>query len=302
MKVCMKGFMHSDPTVRSSAVAWMKAAYRTRTASGTEHGINLTTRDLAILGGLARWHAAYVEEVAIMAGKKGPRPSANDVAAVRRRLWRLENVIDDGSGESGPLVERSMSNTGRTVWRATPLGARLGGSVWKNHEQFGPNTADHAASATRLGLLIESILPAGVRLYSEREVRRREDFFTAASLPEWARFTSATGSDLAPDMLIVCEATRRLIPVEVERDRDRPHRVYRDKLRAFYGNFDTSAVWYMLATTAPGNRLWKVAQELWLGGPPRPMRLVVVGPDAGRVDWGRARTGWRADLEALARP
>lgn len=162
-------------------------------------------------------------------------------------------------------------------------------SPWKNLRPASFQNVAHAFMAADIGMHLER---AGFKVFSEREVitsttvaGQRIDYQLQSTFQP-----GGSGKPVVktPDIAIPSSTTKNFIAVEIERDEDRPLRVYTDKLRAYQGNPSIAKVWYCYREgTKTAHRVQRAAHSLWGDDYAKFVRLV---PCALRRDCGVAIT------------
>lgn len=140
-------------------------------------------------------------------------------------------------------------------------------AVWQNYA--------HAFMAADIGMHLER---AGFQVYSEREISTGRT--VAGDILEHALASDFRGTQGAralkrPDLVVPSTTSLNYIAVEIERDENRPLRVYRDKLQAYQSNPNITKVWYCYREgTNTGHRVLKAAQALFGGTWEKYVRII----------------------------
>jgi hypothetical protein len=253
--------------------------------TGRKQGFDYSPRDLERLRFITRWycvspmHLVRKEEPMelwhpLLHGAQG------DTEARRRQLkLRLRNVRDRMA---------IMSNIARYApVRILPVAAqaigyypsRSGGKLISPWEDIYPavwQNYAHAFMAADIGMHLER---AGFSVYSEREVGTGRtvngDIIQHDLASDFRGGQGGRAIQKRPDLVVPSRTSLNYIAVEIERDENRPLRVYRDKLQAYQGNPNITKVWYCYREgTNTGHRVLTAAQELFGGAWERYVRII----------------------------
>jgi hypothetical protein len=130
-------------------------------------------------------------------------------------------------------------------------------AVWQNYA--------HAFMAADIGMHLER---AGFKVLSEREIGTGRtvngDIIEHALASDFRGGQGGRAIQKRPDIVVPSTTSLNYIAVEIERDENRPLRVYRDKLQAYQSNPNITKVWYCYREgTNTGHRVLTAAQELF---------------------------------------
>lgn len=267
--------------------------------TGREFGIAFTDGDVQRVAQVARWRCLSAHHLAryelskehwhpAYIGSGGGAPT-DDYAAraysIRRRLSKLTRITSNPGMHVGPPVKSVMLTHKRIGWCATRYGLTLAQVPWsiRHIDVSGSVAIAHAWLAADIGWQVEAL---GVRVLSEREVARAEDFrgnAITASLASAGK--STTGADVSkrPDVVALAPNGIDYIAIEVvERWDDRALGTYAKKLAAYERNPSIHRVWYACRSEATARRVERAAIDA--GVDPGWLRIRVVSDVNGL--WG----------------
>lgn len=231
-----------------------------RTAHG--QGLTYTARDHARIAMASRW--GCVTAAQIIATERGGWPALGDLIpgphaltdtqaataadTVRRRMGRVAAVTEC------PAIHASTTLDGLTHWTATPAGVALTDTALPGRTRpVSPQAAPHTIAATWVGIGLEA---RGYRVTSEREIRARRTVW-GDDLTQDVRH----GGEV-PDLAVRHPDGTRWIAVEVERQRNRPAKVYQAKILAYLADPACSGVIYVCTSRQVQARVGNAAQAL----------------------------------------
>lgn len=176
---------------------------------------------------------------------------------VRRRMLIMRRV------QPHPPVGSAMASATTIGYYATQHGAAMV-SPWENIRRAAFQNLAHAFMAADIGRHLES---SGFPVFSEREIATGQTVMgRRINHPVQSEYNGGDGRALikTPDLVIPSKSTLNFIAVEIERDENRPLRVYRDKLLAYQSNPNIQKVWYCYREgTNTGARVKEAATALW---------------------------------------
>lgn len=270
-------------------------------------GVILTDTDLARIGRLARWyclsaaHLARVESSPTiwhpaLAAPEQETAFANRVLGIRRRLARLATVAENGTHIGAPVGKAMLGNL-EVAWFCTSYGGTAAQAPWRLSANISPLLAHHAFAAADVGFQLESLrIPTGPQdgfiVLAEREIRTKVDQYGDDVIKEIESPFRGANSVINknPDLAVMHANRTTYIAVEVERDRTRPLRSYREKLAAYEANPAVLAVWYLCDHPTVARRVARAAGQVFGDNSGFPLRirtlthhpLFVEIPDLGR--------------------
>lgn len=177
---------------------------------------------------------------------------------LRRRMLYMRRI------QPHPPVAAENASATTIGYYATQFGGAMV-SPWANIRPAAFQNIAHSFMATDIGMQLER---SGFRVYSEREVATRTTVHgRPISNPLASTFNPGQGGSpttKTPDLVVPSRSTENFIAIEIERDENRPLRVYREKLRAYQSNPHIHKVWYCYREgTNTGQRVHQAAHELW---------------------------------------
>lgn len=177
---------------------------------------------------------------------------------VRRRLLYMRRI------QPHPPIGAIQATATSLGYYATQTGAAKV-SPWGNIRPAAFQNLAHAFMAADIGMHLER---SGFQVFSEREIATGHTVLgKRIEHPIESTFGGSdgrAGTTKTPDLVIPARDRKDFIAVEIERDENRPLRVYRDKLLAYQGNPHIKKVWYCYREgTNTGHRVREAATELW---------------------------------------
>lgn len=260
-------------------------------------GLDYTPRDLERLSFVARWycvspmHLVRKEEdlnlwhplVHLGQGDEEARQRklATRTKQLRKRMNYLSRVtphpplgILQVAAQAIGYYATRMGATMVTPWED------IQPAVWQNYA--------HAFMAADIGMHLER---AGFQVYSEREVGTGRtvtgDIIKHDLASDFRGGQGGRAIQKRPDLVVPSQSSLNYIAVEIERDENRPLRVYRDKLQAYQGNPNITKVWYCYREgTNTGHRVLTAAQELFGDNWEKYLRLIPCAERDGFYEMG----------------
>lgn len=253
-----------------------KAGLQAVSDAGREFGVMLTDSDTPRVAQVARWRCLSADHLArLELGKEHWHPAyANTpdgaptreykarVEAIKRRFSKLARITGNIGAHVGPPVQSVMISHRATGWYTTRYGLSVARVPWTmRHTAVNPVQVPHMWLAADIGYQVEA---HGVRVLSEREVARSEDFrgrVIDAVLGSAGK--STTGADVTkrPDVVALAPNGEDYIAIEAERWDDRALGTYVKKLEAYERNPAIHKVWYVCGSEATASRVERAAVE-----------------------------------------
>jgi hypothetical protein len=244
------------------------------TIPGRAKGFEYTARDLERLRFITRW---YCVSPMHLIRREQPLELWHPLVhlnqgdnTTRERLlgYRIENIRARmnlmAKVTPHPTVGIMPVDAHANSYYATRIGAAMVSpwediypAVWQNYA--------HAFMAADIGMHLER---AGFSVYSEREIGTGRtaigDIIEHDLASDFRGGQGGRAIQKRPDLVVPSRSSLNYIAVEIERDENRPLRVYRDKLQAYQGNPNITKVWYCYREgTNTGHRVLTAAQELF---------------------------------------
>lgn len=245
--------------------------------NGRRFGLMITDADKARIKQLARWYCLnadhlvrlelgldqwHPDHVTTLDGKPTLEYEKH-LYAVKRRLAKLTRIEENAGASTGPLVKSMFVGQNDVVWHSTRYGVTTVGLPWTIASSINPRSAHHAKMAASVGMQIERL---GVTVYSEREIATgtawNGDPIQASIGSQYIGPQGGKSITKKPDLTIIGDNSRDWIAIEIERERDRPYKVYQEKLSAYRNDPNVRAVWYMCEHQNTANRIIKAAQNI----------------------------------------
>lgn len=271
----------------------------TITIPGRAKGFEYTERDLERLRFIARWYCVSPMHLLRKEQDMGlwhPLVHLNqgDWKARNRTLkFRTENIRARmklmAKVNPHPTVGIMPVDAHTNSYYATRIGAAMVTpwediypAVWQNYA--------HAFMAADIGMHLER---AGFQVYSEREIGTGRtvagDIIEHALASDFRGAQGARTIQKRPDLVVPSTTSLNYIAVEIERDENRPLRVYRDKLQAYQSNPNITKVWYCYREgTNTGHRVLTAALELFGESWEKYLRLIPCADRDGFYEMGGA--------------
>lgn len=292
-----------------------KSPYRVESDKGRQYGIVTTPLDRTRITMLGRWYCLSANHIARAETNPesltnphlnytGPDTPTRDYASrlrgVKERFGKLVRVQENSGNHTGPLVGSALVDDGKVAWYATRYGMTAASAPWRIKSTINPQFAAHAWMAADVGLQLEQL---GHRVLSEREMGTKTDEHGNQIDTNFdSEYVTSTGSQITkkPDVAVLAPNERNFIAVEVERDKDRPASVYVDKLKAYEGNANIVAVWYVCGSEVTARRVATAAERVF-GERDFPLRIKVASGFDGwnGIDNLTAQPSLVGDLAAL---
>jgi hypothetical protein len=269
------------------------------TIPGRNYGFDYVPRDLERLRFIARWycvsplHLLRREQTLdlwhpLVHGSQGDNTTRERMLRFRLKNIRGRMNLMHQINPHPPLGILPVAAQAIGYY-ATRMGATMvtpwediQPAVWQNYA--------HAFMAADIGMHLER---AGFQVYSEREIGTGRtvtgDIIQHDLASDFRGGQGARAIQKRPDLVIPSQSSLNYIAVEIERDENRPLRVYRDKLQAYQGNPNITKVWYCYREgTNTGHRVLMAAQELFGDTWEKYLRLIPCVERDGFYEMGSA--------------
>jgi hypothetical protein len=241
---------------------------------GRAQGFEYSPRDLERLRFIARWYCVSPKHIIrreqplelwhplvhLNQGDNTTRERLLETRTknVRERMGFMSRIAPHPPVGIMPVDPHTNS------YYATRIGAAMV-TPWEDIQPAVWQNFAHAFMAADIGMHLER---AGFSVYSEREIGTGRtatgDIIEHDLASDFRGGQGGRAIQKRPDLVVPSRTSLNYIAVEIERDENRPLRVYRDKLQAYQGNPNITKVWYCYREgTNTGHRVLTAAQELF---------------------------------------
>lgn len=262
-------------------------------------GLDYTARDLERLRFVARWYC--VSPMHLIRKEEDPelwhplvhlnegdteareRKLATRTKQIRKRMNYLSRVTPHPTLGIMQVAAQAIG------YYATRMGATMV-TPWEDIQPAVWQNFAHAFMAADIGMHLER---AGFQVLSEREIGTGRtvtgDIIEHDLVSDFRGGQGGRAVQKRPDLVVPATTSLNYIAVEIERDENRPLRVYRDKLQAYQGNPNITKVWYCYREgTNTGHRVLTAAQELFGDTWEKYLRLIPCVERDGFYEMGAA--------------